>query len=29
LEAARQEKIDLIILVTNGRKGLEYTIFGI
>jgi nucleotide-binding universal stress UspA family protein len=28
LELARQEKIDLIIMGTKGRKGLEYTIFG-
>jgi|GEM_PF-1791395 hypothetical protein len=27
-ESARQEKIDLIIMGTKGRKGLEYTIFG-
>ncbi len=28
LDLARQEKIDLIIMGTKGRKGLEYTIFG-
>ena len=28
LELARKEKIDLIVMGTKGRKGLEYTIFG-
>ncbi len=28
LELANQEGIDLIIMGTHGRKGLEYTIFG-
>ncbi len=28
LDLARQEKIDLIIMGTKGRRGLEYTIFG-
>jgi len=28
LETAKQEGIDLIIMGTHGRKGLEYTIFG-
>ncbi|RJR42969.1 MAG: universal stress protein [Deltaproteobacteria bacterium] len=28
LELANQEKIDLIIMATHGRKGLERTIFG-
>lgn len=28
LEVAKQEDVDLIIMGTHGRKGLEYTIFG-
>lgn len=28
LEMAKKEKIDLIIMATHGRKGLERTIFG-
>lgn len=28
LEVANQEGVDLIIMGTHGRKGLEYTIFG-
>jgi nucleotide-binding universal stress UspA family protein len=28
LEVANQERVDLIIMGTHGRKGLEYTIFG-
>ena len=28
LDLARKEKIDLIIMGTKGRRGLEYTIFG-
>lgn len=28
LELAKKEEVDLIIMGTHGRKGLEYTIFG-
>lgn len=28
LDLAKQEGVDLIIMATHGRKGLEYTIFG-